>query len=248
MNEYYVYALTNPLKDDQYFYIGKGLGDRCMAHFKEKVVVNPHKTNTIKMIQGLGLEVGVVKIKEGLTETDAFDLEEKLIKQYGRKDYEEGGILTNICTDMRPPNIKDQPIEKQIAWRKAIGQGNSKAWALGNKTFTSEMQKRLLAMASLGGKAKFAKYGQWNTGLTKDDPRIQNWMAARAWYTHHSDETKAKMSATRKGRKHSEAHAKAIADAKRGLLQPKVTCPHCQKIGGVTGMKRWHFDKCKEKV
>jgi hypothetical protein len=27
----------------------------------------------------------------------------------------------------------------------------------------------------------------------------------------------------------------------------QITCPHCGKSGGVIGMKRWHFDKCKDK-
>jgi hypothetical protein len=27
--------------------------------------------------------------------------------------------------------------------------------------------------------------------------------------------------------------------------KPKVTCPHCGKIGGNITMKRWHFDNCK---
>lgn len=27
--------------------------------------------------------------------------------------------------------------------------------------------------------------------------------------------------------------------------QPKVTCPHCRKIGGAGPMARYHFDKCK---
>lgn len=26
-----------------------------------------------------------------------------------------------------------------------------------------------------------------------------------------------------------------------------ITCPHCGVEGGVIGMKRWHFDKCKSK-
>ena len=25
----------------------------------------------------------------------------------------------------------------------------------------------------------------------------------------------------------------------------KVTCPHCEKIGQLANMKRWHFDNCK---
>jgi len=29
-----------------------------------------------------------------------------------------------------------------------------------------------------------------------------------------------------------------------GLKHEKITCPKCKKTGGVTSMKRWHFDKC----
>ena len=28
---------------------------------------------------------------------------------------------------------------------------------------------------------------------------------------------------------------------------PKIQCPHCNKIGGLTAMPRWHFDNCKFK-
>jgi hypothetical protein len=39
-----------------------------------------------------------------------------------------------------------------------------------------------------------------------------------------------------KGKKITEQH-------KRGLVK-KVTCPHCQKVGQIGGMKRFHFDNC----
>lgn len=29
---------------------------------------------------------------------------------------------------------------------------------------------------------------------------------------------------------------------------PKVSCPHCQIVGGINTMKRWHFDNCKIKA
>lgn len=45
-----------------------------------------------------------------------------------------------------------------------------------------------------------------------------------------SDETKLKQSLSARGRK-----------------KPAITCPHCNKIGGVSPMTRWHFDNCKEK-
>lgn len=45
----------------------------------------------------------------------------------------------------------------------------------------------------------------------------------------HSEETLAKMRAT------------ALAKP----LKPKLTCPHCYKVGGHSAMKRWHFDNCR---
>jgi hypothetical protein len=35
--------------------------------------------------------------------------------------------------------------------------------------------------------------------------------------------------------------------ASRGRKKPTISCPHCNKIGGVSPMNRWHFDNCKEK-
>jgi len=40
----------------------------------------------------------------------------------------------------------------------------------------------------------------------------------------------------------------------KGLKMPercvpveKITCPHCNKVGGIGAMRRWHLDNCKEK-
>lgn len=55
-----------------------------------------------------------------------------------------------------------------------------------------------------------------------------------------SDETKLKMSVAKLGYKHTE-------ESKLKMKQPKeqVTCPHCNKTGGLAAMKRWHFESCK---
>ena len=35
--------------------------------------------------------------------------------------------------------------------------------------------------------------------------------------------------------------------AKQNMRKPKqkVTCPHCNLEGGISQMKRWHFENCK---
>lgn len=50
------------------------------------------------------------------------------------------------------------------------------------------------------------------------------------------------------GRKFTEEHKAKLKLAKIGEKRIKnkiVTCPHCNKQGGSTGMKRYHFDNCK---
>ena len=34
---------------------------------------------------------------------------------------------------------------------------------------------------------------------------------------------------------------------KKRKPKPLVTCPHCNKSGGISAMTRWHFDQCKFK-
>lgn len=38
-----------------------------------------------------------------------------------------------------------------------------------------------------------------------------------------------------------------LGNANPNKNMPKVTCPHCEKIGGRNQMKRYHFDNCKNK-
>ena len=55
-----------------------------------------------------------------------------------------------------------------------------------------------------------------------------------------SDETRLKVSIAKLGKKRP--------DNKQKMLNlPKVSCPHCGKIGQEKVMKRWHFDNCKHK-
>ena len=56
------------------------------------------------------------------------------------------------------------------------------------------------------------------------------------------------------GKNKTEITKKRISESKKGkpnklkgVEQKKIKCPLCGKEGGVTIMKRWHFDKCKKK-
>jgi len=63
-----------------------------------------------------------------------------------------------------------------------------------------------------------------------------------------SEETRRKQADAKKGKPHSEETKRKQSESTKGKPQEKVTCPHCSKTGGVSAMKRWHFDNCKKKV
>lgn len=67
-----------------------------------------------------------------------------------------------------------------------------------------------------------------------------------------SDEEKQKLSEIATGvnnpyygKKHSEEVLKKMRNAHKN--RPLVVCPHCNKQGILSNMKRWHLDNCKEK-
>jgi hypothetical protein len=47
-----------------------------------------------------------------------------------------------------------------------------------------------------------------------------------------------------KGYMQSPEQRAKVTEKLTGYVHKKITCPHCNTIGGATTMKRWHFDKC----
>jgi hypothetical protein len=110
---YYVYELIDP-RTNQPFYIGKGKGRRAKTHLWEVPETrNRYKENKIESIRKVGLEPKIHYVVENIQDSDlAYEIESLLIKKYGRKGYDKGGILTNICEDARPPNHKGKTYEE----------------------------------------------------------------------------------------------------------------------------------------
>jgi group I intron endonuclease len=71
----------------------------------------------------------------------------------------------------------------------------------------------------------------------------------------HSDGARKKMSEVQKGENNpmfgkevSPETRKKLSEANKGVPQgpqEQVQCPYCSKIGGISNMKRYHFDNCK---
>ena len=69
-----------------------------------------------------------------------------------------------------------------------------------------------------------------------------------------TQEHRDKISSSNMGRVMSEHTKESLRVANMGRKPPmlgkhfpKVICPHCNAEGGLTGMKSWHFDNCRNK-
>lgn len=62
----------------------------------------------------------------------------------------------------------------------------------------------------------------------------------------NTKETLEKMSSIAKNRRYAEDARKSFSQAAKN--RAKVECPHCNKTGDVSIMKRWHFDHCKSRL
>ena len=61
----------------------------------------------------------------------------------------------------------------------------------------------------------------------------------------HTEEAKQKISIGNSGLKRSKETLKKMSEWQKGKSKPKLTCPHCGKIGGNSNMTRYHFNNCK---
>jgi hypothetical protein len=96
---YYVYVLIDP-RNDQPFYVGKGKNKRVKLHFSpyhlKKDSPNPLKTNLINKLKALGLKPTWKILFKTFNESEAYKMEMYYIKKWGRRIFEENGILTNV--------------------------------------------------------------------------------------------------------------------------------------------------------
>lgn len=98
----YVYQYIDSITH-QPFYIGKGTGSRKDVHLNEAKKALEGKlrgrhsycVNKIISLLLQGITPKIEIIQDDLSHNEAFKLEETLVRKYGRKNLDEGGILTN---------------------------------------------------------------------------------------------------------------------------------------------------------
>jgi len=61
-----------------------------------------------------------------------------------------------------------------------------------------------------------------------------------------SDETRKKISEGHIGKTFSDETKLKMSESHKGKSKEIVTCPYCDKSGGIGAMMRWHFNNCKK--
>jgi hypothetical protein len=232
-----------------------------------------HKSHTDMFSQGY---VGVSNNYEKRWHSHSWKTENvhfsNAIKKYGWKNLEKKVIL--IAEDEYGLDIENKlrPL-KNIGWNISVGGGKPPS-ALGKKfgpmsdktkaklsalkqgvRHTPEIEAKVTQNLLDHGKPTRFKKGivPWNKGKPMPAHVLEAIKKANTGRVH-SKEEKQKRAEKIKGHVVSEEARQKIRLANLGRIAPmtgkhfqKIQCPHCNKIGGLTAMPRWHFDNCKSK-
>lgn len=154
---FYVYALTDPRKDNEPFYIGKGVGKRAKQHFyASSQKKRSFKNAVIKAIKAEGLEPGLSYLFEGLSEDDAFTKEKELIKKYGRRDNGTGSLANQTDGgDGAAGNLSNSGRKHSDETRRKMSESHLglRKGKPGRKRSAEELQKQSQSMIGKPGRA-----------------------------------------------------------------------------------------------
>jgi hypothetical protein len=133
MNDYYVYLIHDRMGDP--VYVGKGRGRRAAWNGKRNA--------KIKALISFGGTLPPVKVREGLTESEAYAIEKALVAFHGREDLGTGTLM-NLCDGgAGTPNMSAEH-------RAAIAEANRKRG--GEKRGPQPAEHRAAISGGLRGK------------------------------------------------------------------------------------------------
>lgn len=202
-------------------YIGKGKGDRWLNHEQKKRFRNNYLKGIIIDAKQRGLSLPKIKIREHITETEAFETERILIKIIGRRNLGTGPLV-NLTDggDGETGRVVSQETRaklRDINLGKTLSEEHKANISRGLKAsgfIFSEEQRQSISKNQRGkskvwtpeGRTRFIKFHtgkQWRLGHKHTEESKKLIREARAKQAPFSEETRAKLSLIQTGRRHS---------------------------------------------
>ena len=231
---FYVYVYFDP-RNGQPFYVGKGQNDRHLDHLRdaEKITEsenfnkdnNQRRLHKINSIKRDGYEPIITFYSKDLTEEQAYDLEDFLILVWGRKDFDEHGILFNILeSGRRSPCISGSD-------HYAFGKPGN----MTGKKLTKRQREKV--SESKLGKKREPFSAEWIKNMSESGKGEKNSMYGKK----HKPESKKLMKEKALGRKQTKEtiEKKNISLKKNAIERAKKYMPIVKKIieSGITTYK-----------
>ena len=171
------------------------------------------------------------------------------MKKYGWDNLVKTQILIaeeDYCLDIEH---KLRPTD-DIGWNCVSGGGKPpiNRWNLGTKGIMIPWNKGLHLSEEMREQISKKVKNLWeNTEYREHMSKVHKGKASAMKGKKHSPETLKKMSEVKLGKKQSKETIEKKVMKLKGKIAPKLICPHCEVIGGVGAMRRWHFENCKNK-
>ncbi len=204
---FYVYVYADP-RSGEPFYVGKGQKYRARAHLKAKTP-NIILGNKIKQLRAAGLmpEITIVATP---TEADAHALEQKLIKQLGRRDLGEGPLLNYTAGGdgsagrqgfRHSPEVKKR-ISEKLKGRELAPEHRARisAGGMGRKAPTPEHLAKMREIAQCPAARKRNSEAQKARNNSEHLLKISQLGAAKTRGVPLSEVRKAEISKSQKGK------------------------------------------------
>lgn len=269
-NDYYVYQLVNSL-DNKPFYIGKGRENRIHAHILEAHRngdgCNPKKIFKIRSIEREDGKILEEKLIDNLTEIDALDMEEVVIRRYGLENLTNltygGEGLSRECTSDTRQKISNalKGIRRSESTKEKIRKarlGTHRSLKTRNKISISHMGKKRspefcekISLFQLGHRVSTntrEKIRQKNIGRKISEETRKKLSISHKGYVIKK-ETRIKLSNSNKGKHFHSVSGETRNKISNKLKGRKLSAITKEKIRkGHMGLKHPHTEETKEKI
>lgn len=229
-----IYKIINNLNNKVYIGMtSKSLEERFQKHLSV-ARCNP-KFRIHQAIYKHGSEnFIIIKIDSAETQNEADEKEKYWIKFYNSTNYKFGYNMSNGGQG-KSIIISNQTKEKM-----------SKSIKAHRDSLTEEQRNQMTKKAN--EKKKGFKESE-KSRLLKSESQKKRWAkTSEEEKKLHGKRTKNGITKEGKERQIKALHESFSPVREKGYKQPIVKCPHCDKQGGQSLMKRWHFENCKYKL